>query len=467
MQDSQDYFQSETIKNISVASSGVWIFTHATHYFLSLLIVSLGKHPVYIIYSGIVSFLCSLFIVFTFSHRKNDFGLKPISISVLNALLLYVTVNGIHSAYSTIDAASPSKNPQARLVPFINPEPWLPPLSMKKKIDLLSEEVTGLEQQVEGLRVVKDSLSSLVERCEIITDSIYLLTVPKASAIYMGEDYVSDLHLVARINPAYVQSLSVNGQKLETSANRFIDSYKLLQKVNAASQQSVQRRDLNFHAEVELLNGERKTLHNKTSYDIMRPVISVSSRAVPTLYLNCRHEVDFTVSGLMPASLTFQGDGGTVLRSEEGSVHLIPSSSEMKVNVFNNDILIGTKGFKVRNVPPPTIVVESNGRQLNSLSPGLRQLSVVAKPDDDFQAMLPIDATFEVTQCEIALVRGARAVAVRRYNLAAIDLKEILAPAKVGDVVVIEVRAVRRRNFRGENEVVKEYGPRIHTLKVE
>jgi hypothetical protein len=96
-----------------------------------------------------------------------------------------------------------------------------------------------------------------------------------------------------------------------------------------------------------------------------------------------------------------------------------------------------------------------------------RALQLKAEADESFQSLLPKDARFRVTDSEIALVRGARAVVVRRFQGPDINLADIAGQARSGDAIVIDIKQVQRMNFKGATEDFNNYGPRILTVRIQ
>jgi len=81
-------------------------------------------------------------------------------------------------------------------------------------------------------------------------------------------------------------------------------------------------------------------------------------------------------------------------------------------------------------------------------------LTVVAKPDESFQAFLPKDARYAVTQWVAVLVRGKRPVSTQNFTSGTGNLSAFAAQAMPGDRIMVEVKQVKRTNFLNQQEVV-------------
>jgi gliding motility-associated protein GldM len=142
----------------------------------------------------------------------------------------------------------------------------------------------------------------------------------------------------------------------------------------------------------------------------------------------------------------------------KGLVTVVPTAKEVTLNVSSGGNKIGSEKFKVRLIPKPEIAVLANGRPVNEkqgmASPGPRTLSMKAMPDESFKNFLPKDARYRVTKWEATLVRGRRPVAQESFSSETANLTSFAAQAKEGDRIMIEVKEVKRMNFRNSIEDV-------------
>jgi hypothetical protein len=87
-------------------------------------------------------------------------------------------------------------------------------------------------------------------------------------------------------------------------------------------------------------------------------------------------------------------------------------------------------------------------------APGPRSITIKAIPDESFKTFLPKDARYRVFKWEAFLVRGRKAVASETFNGETANLTSFAAMAKEGDRISIEVKEVKRLNFRNSTEDV-------------
>ena len=208
-------------------------------------------------------------------------------------------------------------------------------------------------------------------------------------------------------------------------------------------------------------DGRDSVFKVKQEFIVAKPVIQIQAAAVQALYLNCGNELNVQVPALGSVyDPSFTASGAQAIKgAEKGKVTLIPSSKEVTLTVSSGGNKIGDQVFKVRAVPKPDIVVTANGKPVDMKrgmqAPGPRELTITAKSDESFKAFLPKDARYRVTAFELALVRGRRPVAPPQIiNAFSINLNSYAAQAQAGDRYNIEVKEVKRMNFRDQVESV-------------
>ena len=187
-------------------------------------------------------------------------------------------------------------------------------------------------------------------------------------------------------------------------------------------------------------------------------------------YLNCGNELVVDVPALGNLySPSFSATGAETFKgSKKGAVTVVPNKAKVVLSVSSGGALIGNEKFKVRKVPKPDIIPYSGGRPID-LKQGVQALSVrsinlVAKPDADFATLLPKEANFRVTRYKITLARGKRPVKQIDVNGPKASIGSLIQQAKPGDRLVIELKEVKRRNFKGKAETVRGITQNIFTV---
>ncbi|MBC7920022.1 MAG: gliding motility protein GldM, partial [Ferruginibacter sp.] len=208
--------------------------------------------------------------------------------------------------------------------------------------------------------------------------------------------------------------------------------------------------------------GRDTTFNVEQEFIVAKPVIQVQAAAVQALYLNCGNELNIQVPALASTyDPSFTVSGGTYIKgAEKGKLTVVPSSTEVRINVSSGGNPLGVETFKVRNIPKPTIEIYSGGRPIPEKqgmpAPGPRELTVKAIADESFKNFLPKDARYRVFTWEVTLARGSRPVAGPiSFSNEQISTASLIAQAKPGDRLVIEIKEVKRQNFKNDVETVK------------
>ena len=158
---------------------------------------------------------------------------------------------------------------------------------------------------------------------------------------------------------------------------------------------------------------------------------------------------------------TFRASGAQVIKGREiGKVTLIPNAKKVVLTVVNESNVIGSRDFSVRRIPKADIQVRVGGRSVGAKPIRMpRSIAVRAVPDESFKTFLPKDARFRVSGAQITLVRSSRAVQSIRATSGDVNLSQFASQARSGDLIVVEVKKVQRKNFRGKVESFSNYSP--------
>jgi gliding motility-associated protein GldM len=208
--------------------------------------------------------------------------------------------------------------------------------------------------------------------------------------------------------------------------------------------------------------GRDTTYFLEEKFTVAKPVIQVQSASVQALYFNCGNELNIQVPALGSTyDPSFSVSGGSYSKgADKGFITVVPNAAEVTINVSSGGNPLGTEKFKVRTIPKPDVKVFANGAPINEKvgmsAPGPRSLDVKAIADESFKNFLPKDARYKVTAWEVTLARGSRpVVGPQTFTTESISTAALIAQAKPGDRLVIEIKEVKRMNFKNEVEKVK------------
>lgn len=323
--------------------------------------------------------------------------------------------------------------------------------------DIITEETKALED-----------LARQVGAEDLKFDHIVPMVKPHSKVVAAGTRYEADMFIAAS-SSAVDPTMTINGEEIEVVGGMGKVSFTATPGSYDASGNA--SKSFIGAISVRMPNGRDTTFVDTIEYIVSKPVMQIQSASVQALYLNCGNELDVQVPAMgVSYNPSFSTKGGkNIPGSKKGEVVIIPNSAKVSLSVSSNGNLIGTQEFKVKRIPKPEIVVMGRGGPVN-LKRGVkgapRSLKLVAQPDESFAQFLPKDAKFRVAESEINLVRAGRSVGSVRPKGPDVNLTSLASQAREGDALVIEVKKVQRRNFKGDVEDFPNFGPRIITVRI-
>ncbi len=149
-----DFITPKKAITITTISMVIWFITGGSYALLKLFISGID----YLTYTFVASFILSiLFSIYVVSKlvRKTDLVMKII-IGVLNAALIYTSVNGVQATYGFLnqnqkDSSPPKTKDMGFLIPFLDPRPWIPDKILMAENDKLANENKKLLSENEEL----------------------------------------------------------------------------------------------------------------------------------------------------------------------------------------------------------------------------------------------------------------------------------------------------------------------------
>jgi len=203
-------------------------------------------------------------------------------------------------------------------------------------------------------------------------------------------------------------------------------------------------------------NGRDTTFTVTEEYVVAKPVIQVQSAAVQALYFQCANELNIQVPALGAVyDPSFSASGGSAIKgAKKGEVTIIPSATEVTLNVSSGGNAIGAERFKVRPIPKPNLVPLVNGKPIDVRrgvpAQAIRAVEIQALADEGFKQLLPKEARYRVTKWRAFLVRNNAPIDQGEFNGPSANLTSFAAKASKGDRVVLEVLDVKRLNYKGQ-----------------
>ncbi|MFN7490577.1 MAG: GldM family protein, partial [Chryseotalea sp.] len=289
-------------------------------------------------------------------------------------------------------------------------------------------------------------------------DKFVPMVLPKSQVVVAGTKYEAEMFIsgaASAVTPEFYR----DGSKLLNATSdagipigkvEFVASGGAYDKATGLAKKS-------FKAEIKLAD---TTFSRNIDYFVAEPVIKVTTGNAPRLYLNCGNAVTFEVSGLGPAfNPSFSSNGAEVQKGDKAGVTtIIPSQRKFAVSVANGGANLGSVNFEAKPIPRPRFIAkDATGRDIDPKQ-GIRanspQIKVNAEAEANFKDEVPKDANFRIRQMNILLNRGGNAVAtLSNYTSEIVDLKG-LGQLRAGDVIIVELRQVVRKTYKGTDESV-------------
>ncbi|WP_146894928.1 type IX secretion system motor protein PorM/GldM [Adhaeribacter aerolatus] len=353
------------------------------------------------------------------------------------------------------------------------------PDQRKKDFAHLNFEATPLvaalavmaQKETEILKYEADALASLASKvgADIIKfDKILATASAESKTVAAGTKYRAEMFLTAfsdAISPKMSSSAGpvkvVNGRgqiEFTAAAGGAKNKDGLIEK--------------QWTGKITLNNNGRDTTFNVSQkYFVVEPELQIQSASVNALYFKCGNRLNAQVPALGALyDPVFSGSGASFTKgSKKGEVLINPTAKQVTMNVSSGGVKIGSQTFDVRKTPKPDVVVLVNGRPVDPMR-GLpasspRQVSVRVEPDEDFARSFREDARYQATQVKVTLGRGTDKIGEQVFPTGMANISGLMAKARPGDKLVIQVGEVVRLNYKNDiEEIPNASKPTIVTL---
>lgn len=323
--------------------------------------------------------------------------------------------------------------------------------------DLLTLETKAMEE-----------LAAEVGAADLKFDKIFLMVKPESKVVAAGTKYTADMFITAA-SSAVQPTMKLNGKDIEVE-----DGFgKIEFMASAGAYDKEGNAKKSYIGEITLSQPGKPdtTFVDTIEYIVQKPVMQIQSASVQALYLNCGNELDVQVPALgTNYNPSFNTKGAqSFAGSQRGQVTVVPKAAKVTLSVSSNGNLIGAQDFKVKRIPKPEIKVYSGGREVDQkrgVKTPPRSIKLQAVADESFAQFLPKDAKFRVAEADVTLVRSGRAVVPVKAKGPDVNLSRMASQARSGDAIVIEIKKVQRRNFKGEVEDFPNFAPRILNIRI-
>lgn len=320
------------------------------------------------------------------------------------------------------------------------------------------------QKQTEVLKYENEALNALANAVgagDLKFDNVMAMVRPESKYVAAGTKYEADMFLTAS-SSAITPTMTARGQSIKVDAATKLGKVSFPASAKSYDKEGISKQQ--WSGEVTFKwKGKDTTFPIKEDYYVVKPVIQVQSASVSALYRNCGNELNIQVPALgSNYNPDFKASNATVYKnpSKKGFVTIVPSSRarEVSITVINSGNVIGTEKFGARGIPRPTIEPRVGTRPANvkqgESAKSIRSLTCAAIAEEGFKSFLPKDANFKVQDWECILVRGRRPVKTKRVSGPVANLADFAAVAQPNDRILIDVKKVIRKNYRGNTEEV-------------
>jgi len=318
--------------------------------------------------------------------------------------------------------------------------------------------VTQMETEVlEFETLALDSLAKVADAVNIKFDKVVPMVIGP-SVVAAGSKYTGKLFMAGAASGVTPEMFRNGGAlTVTTDAETSIKMATIEFPVSGDGKQS-------WTAEIRPGAGKPPIIR-KIEYDVIKPTIRITNGNAPSLYMNCGNFVNIEVPALgANYNPSFTAKGASIEKGDKpGKVTIIPKERKVSVTVANSGSVIGTENFDVKPIPKPRYVPRDNSGKEIDLKNGVRGagltgLRINADADENFKAEVPKDAVYRIKSMEVILARGTQRVATINATSELLDMNAWRSQFRPGDRIVIDIKAVSRRTFTGEEEKVDVVG---------
>jgi len=322
--------------------------------------------------------------------------------------------------------------------------------------------VTVTQVQTEVLAYENKALEELRRQAgagKISFDNIVPMVRPEASVVAAGAKYKADMFITAS-SSAIVPEFYLNGEKLPVvdDPQTGVKMGRVEFNAQGGGYDANGMAKKTFTAKIQLAD----TAYTKViEYFVAQPVIKVTTGNAPTLYMNCGNNVNIEVPTLgTNYNPAFSPSGAEVIKgTKPGQVTIIPKQRKVTVGVNNGGVNLGNVQFDVKPIPRPRYVAKDNSGKDVDMKNGLKGTSltgmrIVAEAEENFKQEVPKDAVYRIRSMDVIHARGTAPINRMTATNEVLDLARWRASFKPGDQIVVEIKTVTRRTYKGEDEKV-------------
>jgi gliding motility-associated protein GldM len=301
-------------------------------------------------------------------------------------------------------------------------------------------------------------ISQKVGQVVVKFDKIFARASAESKVVAAGTMYKATMFLAAsasNITPR--MSSTVGNVKLEAGG---VGHIEFKASGSAYDKDGNEKKSWRGAITIKTTRGTDTTFNVEEEYIVAKPVVQIQSNTVKALYLNCGNELSVQVPALGASyDPSFSATGAEVIRGgQKGAIIIVPNQAKVELTISSGGTVIGKEPFPVRLLPKPDIEIFSGSKLIDQKQGGPcpRSLTARAAADQSIRDAIPKDARYKVVGWEVSLARGRRLIGqTKKVASETVDITDFASQAQPGDRLIIEVKSVKRQNFKGAVEDVK------------
>lgn len=279
---------------------------------------------------------------------------------------------------------------------------------------------------------------------------------PKSDFVVAGTKYEADVCMVATSTTLQPQ-MEVGAQQLKVDGDG-VGELSFTAQGGNYSDKGLLKRTWTGKIKMKKPDGTDTVYTVTQEYNVVRPVIQVQSASIQNLYRNCGNKLSIQVPALgADYQPTFEIEGGTLSSDgRPGNVMIIPTGRNVTVKVRNKGVLIGEERFGVKLVPLPSFDMLDRNRVITPLEGGDQSLATVTirfKPDPGFKEQLPQESNYIISEGTVMYASNKRGGDRVTFNGNVANVSNLVRGKTTGHLIV-DIKKIKRRNYRGEWEEI-------------
>jgi gliding motility-associated protein GldM len=288
---------------------------------------------------------------------------------------------------------------------------------------------------------VINALMTGVNKGDFKIDQMNAAIIPKSNYVMEGENYEAEILLVAS-NSTSQPKIMANGKMLEDVQN---GKAKLEFRVSGVGEKKLS-------GEVivnDPITNEPKRYAYEHTYQVFKPVATVSPDKMNLLYTNLDNPLSISVPGFSAADIRVSASSGASISGNNGryNIKVDGSQKEVQVTVLAAGKNMGTTRFRVRNVPAPAMQLGGIPAQSSYVfkSQLCAQSRILAFLGSDFA----YDLNWTVTGYTFihSPKKGNPTILSVTGSALTPQIKNILCSASAGDKIIIEQAMARDSQY--------------------